>query len=63
MGTWWQGAALVAERGLLENIRSRTFKIVTGLLLLMSIAAVVVPQILGGEKTTYTLATTGKAPA
>jgi ABC-2 type transport system permease protein len=63
MRTWWQGTALVAERGLLENIRSRTFKIVTGLLLLMSIAAVVVPQILGGEKTTYTLATTGKAPA
>jgi ABC-2 type transport system permease protein len=63
MGTWWKGTALVAERGLLENIRSRTFKIVTGLLLLMSIAAVVVPQILSGEKTTYTLATTGKAPA
>jgi ABC-2 type transport system permease protein len=63
MGTWWQGTALVAERGLLENIRSRTFKIVTGLLLLMSVAAVVVPQIIGNDSTTYTLATTGKAPA
>jgi len=63
MRTWWQGTALVAERGLLENIRSRTFKIVTGLLLLMSIAAVAVPQIIGEQSTTYTLATTGKAPA
>jgi ABC-2 type transport system permease protein len=63
MRTWWQGTALVAERGLLENIRSRTFKIVTGLLLLMSVAAVVVPQIIGEQSTTYTLATTGKAPA
>ncbi|HYO19214.1 MAG TPA: ABC transporter permease [Dermatophilaceae bacterium] len=63
MGTWWRGAAMVAERGLVEDLRSRTFKIVSGLLLLVSIAAVVVPQILGGDSTTYTLATTGKAPA
>ena len=62
MGTWWQGTALVAERGLLENIRSRTFKVVTGLLLLTSVAAVVVPQIVGNDSTTYTLATTGKTP-
>jgi len=63
MGTWWQGTALVAERGLAENFRSKTFKVVTGLLLLLSVAAIVLPQILGGESTTYTLATTGKAPA
>lgn len=63
MGTWWRGAAMVAERGLVEDLRSRTFKIVSGLLLLVSIAAIVVPQVLGGESTTYTLATTGKAPA
>jgi ABC-2 type transport system permease protein len=63
MGTWWQGTALVAERGLLENLRSRSFKVVTGLLLLLSVAAVAVPQIIGKESTTYTLATTGKAPA
>jgi ABC-2 type transport system permease protein len=63
MGTWWRGAAMVAERGLVEDLRSRTFKIVSGLLLLVSIAAVVVPQVLGGDSTTYTLATTGKAPA
>ncbi len=63
MNSWWQGTALVAERGLLENVRSRSFKVVTGLLLLLSIAAVTIPQIIGKESTTYTLATTGKAPA
>jgi ABC-2 type transport system permease protein len=63
MSTWWRGTALVAERGLVENLRSRSFKVVTGLILLLSIAAVTVPQILGGESTTYTMATTGKAPA
>ena len=62
MSTWWQGTALVAERGLVENVRSRAFKVVTGLLLLMSVAAVTVPQLLGDDRTTYTLATTGKAP-
>ena len=63
MRNWWQGTRLVAERGLVENFRSRAFKLVTGLLLLMSIAAVVLPQVLGNEATTYTLATAGKAPA
>jgi len=62
MSIWWRGTALVAERGLVENVRSRTFKVVTGLLLLMSVAAVTVPQLLGDDTTTYTLATTGKAP-
>jgi hypothetical protein len=50
MGTWWQGTALVAERGLVENIRSRSFKVVTGLLLLLSVAAVLIPQILNEKK-------------
>jgi ABC-2 type transport system permease protein len=63
MGTWWRGTALVAERGLVEAIRSRAFQVVTALLLLLSIAAITIPQVVGGDKTTYTLATTGKAPA
>jgi ABC-2 type transport system permease protein len=63
MGAWWRGTALVAERGLLENVRSRSFKVVTGLMLLLSIAAVTVPQLVSGDETTYTIATTGKAPA
>jgi ABC-2 type transport system permease protein len=63
MAAWWQGTRLVAERGLVENLRSRSFKLVTALLLLISIAAVTVPQLLGGGPTTYTLATVGEAPA
>lgn len=63
MGTWWSGTRLVAERALVESVRSKSFKVVTGILLLMSIAAVVVPQLLGGGGTTYTLATSGAAPA
>ncbi|HZY00200.1 MAG TPA: ABC transporter permease [Dermatophilaceae bacterium] len=63
MRAWWRGTSLVAERGLVENVRSRSFKVVTGLLLLLSIAAVTIPQILSGGGTTYTLATIGKAPA
>lgn len=62
MGTWWRGTALVAERGIVESIRSRTFKVVTGILLVLSVAAVVVPQMLRSDQTTYTLATAGPAP-
>lgn len=60
MGTWWRGTRLVAARGLVESIRSRSFKVVTGLLLLASVAAVTLPLILGGRATTYTLATLGR---
>ncbi|TQM55130.1 ABC transporter permease [Humibacillus xanthopallidus] len=62
MGTWWRGTALVAERGIVESIRSRTFKVVTGILLVLSVAAVVVPQMLRSDQTTYTLATAGPTP-
>jgi ABC-2 type transport system permease protein len=62
MRAWWRGTSLVAGRGLVENVRSRSFKVVTGLLLLLSIAAVTIPQILSGGGTTYTLATIGKPP-
>jgi ABC-2 type transport system permease protein len=63
MRTWWRGTALVAQRGLVENLRSRSFKALTGLLLLLSIAAVTIPQLLGSQVATYTLATIGRAPA
>jgi ABC-2 type transport system permease protein len=53
----------VAERGILENVRSRTFKVVTALLLAVSIGAVVVPSLIDSGGTTYTLATVGAAPA
>ena len=63
MGTWWHGTALVAERGIVENVRSRTFKVVTGLLLVLSAAAVILPQLLRSDETTYVLATTQPAAA
>jgi hypothetical protein len=47
MGLWLKGTRLVFERGLVENLRSKSFKVVTGLLLLLSIAAVTLPQLLG----------------
>ncbi len=58
--SWWQGTWLVARRSLVENLHSRTFKVVTGLLLVLSIGAVVVPQLIGQGETTYTLATVGQ---
>ena len=61
--SWWQGMGLVYGRGLREQLRSRTFKIVTAVLLLLSIAAVVIPKLVAGGPTTYTLATVGPAPA
>jgi ABC-2 type transport system permease protein len=61
--TWWDGMWLVARRSLVENLHSRTFKVVTGLLLLLSIGGVIVPQLISQNETTYTLATVGEAPA
>ena len=60
--SWWRGTALVAQRSLLETLRSRTFRIVTAVLLSASVAAVVVPQLVLDQPTTYTLATVGDVP-
>ncbi len=62
MLTWWQGTRLIALRGIVETLRSKAFRVVAGLLLAASIGAVVLPQLLGGGPTTYTLATIGPAP-
>lgn len=62
MRAWWQGTRLVAERGIAESLRSRTLRIVTGLMLLLAVGAVTVPQMVGQRTTTYTLATVGQAP-
>lgn len=62
MTLWMQGARLVTERALSENLKSKAFRIVTLILLLISIAAVTLPQIFSGGSTTYTLATVGPAP-
>jgi ABC-2 type transport system permease protein len=61
-GDWWEGTRLVASRNLLEQLRSRSFTVVTGLLLLISVAVITVPQIVNGEDSTYVLATVGPVP-
>jgi ABC-2 type transport system permease protein len=63
MGTWWKGTRLVFERGMVESIKSKSFKVVTGLLLLASAAAVTLPLVFAEDTTMYTLATIGDAPA
>lgn len=60
--TWWRGTGLVAQRSFLEMFRSRTYRIITAVLLLASAAAVVVPRLVLEHPTTYTLATVGEAP-
>ena len=61
--TWWRGTALVAERSLLETVRSRAYRLITAVLLLASAAAVLVPHLVLDRPTSYTLATVGTAPA
>lgn len=61
--TWWTGTRLVTGRAIRENLRSRTFKIVTAFLLLLSVAAVLLPQLLGQDERAFTLATAGEVPA
>ena len=56
MRRWASGTWLVLRRNLLENLRSRTFQVITGLVLLVSVAVVVLPQVIGDDRTTYTLA-------
>ena len=63
MRDWWQGTWLVAGRSLAEQLRSRSFKVVTGLLLLISAAAITVPQIIADDDKAFTLATVGEVPA
>ena len=62
MLTWWQGTRLIALRGIVETLRSKAFRVVAALLLTASVGAVLLPQMLGGGPTTYTLATIGPAP-
>lgn len=62
MGAWWRGTQLVAGRTVTEYARSRSLWAITGVLLLLSTAAVLLPQLLGGEDTEVTLVTVGDAP-
>ena len=45
----WRGAALVAEREIRERVRTKSFAIITGILLLAALAAVIVPTLVGDD--------------
>jgi ABC-2 type transport system permease protein len=56
-GSWWAGTRLVAGRALGEGWSSKSWRIVTALMLLTGLAIVIVPRLLGDERPSYTLAT------
>jgi len=62
-GSWWAGTRLVAARALREGWSSKSWRVVTGLMLLAGLAIVIVPRMLGQQAPSYTLATAGQAPA
>ena len=60
---WWQGTRLVAARAISDGLRSRTVRITTLVLLLVGLAVVMLPRLLGGDEPTYTLASVGEPSA
>jgi ABC-2 type transport system permease protein len=63
VSSWWEGTRLVAGRSLADGLRSRTVRITTLVLLLVGLAVVLVPRLLGGDEPTYTLASVGEPSA
>ena len=59
---WWGGTWLVARRALAEGFASRSWRIVTALMLAGGLAVVVIPRVLSDQGTRYTLASVGPAP-
>lgn len=60
--THWSGVRLVAGRTITEGLASRSWRIMTALMLLAGLAVVVVPRLVGDDATSYTLARVGDAP-
>jgi ABC-2 type transport system permease protein len=58
---WWGGTRLVAGRALAEGFASKSWRIVTAVLLLLGLTAIVLPRLLGSSGTEYTLVTVGPA--
>jgi ABC-2 type transport system permease protein len=59
---WWAGTRLVAGRAIREGTGSRSWRVVTVVMLLLGLAVVVVPRLLGDQQVTYTIATIGDPP-
>jgi ABC-2 type transport system permease protein len=62
-GSWWSGTRLVAGRALGEGLSSRSWRVVTALMLVLGLAVVVVPRVIGERDVTYRLATVGPTDA
>src|SRR5690606_11389962 len=60
--THWSGVRLVAGRVITEGLASKSWRIMTALMLLVGLAVVVVPRLVGDEPTRYTLASVGDLP-
>lgn len=60
--THWSGVRLVAGRVITEGLASKSWRIMTALMLLVGLAIVVVPRLVGDEPTRYTLASVGDLP-
>jgi ABC-2 type transport system permease protein len=58
----WTGTRLVASRAMREGVASRSWRIITGVMLLIGIGAALLPRLLGGGETTYTLAAAAGTP-
>jgi ABC-2 type transport system permease protein len=53
---WWTGTRLVAGRAVGDGFSSRSWRIVTGVLLLLGLAIIIVPRLLGDQAVSYRLA-------
>ena len=62
MSTWWSGTWLVVTRTTKEAVASKSWRITTLVMLLLGLAAVALPRIIGDDATTYRLATVGETP-
>lgn len=58
----WRGTGLVARRAIRDGMASKTWRIVTALMLLIGIGAALLPRLLAGGPASYVLATTPDTP-
>jgi ABC-2 type transport system permease protein len=56
---FWTGTKLVAGRAMAEAWNSRSWRIVSLIMLAIGLAVVIVPRVIGDRETTYTLAVVG----
>jgi len=59
-GGFWKGTRLVVGRAMAEAWGSRSWRVVTLIMLAIGLAVVIVPRVIGDRETTYTLALVGQ---